>query len=519
MTSPSGITCVQPEGIMKISLHRASVAVATVAVTAGLALFPTATQAAVPTPQAAAAAAWLADQVPSSTHLFESVYGDGEFDKFVDYGLNLDLQYALETLGESATADAVYDAVVDDTAAYTDAFGTRYSGAVGKLATYVKLHGDNPASIDGRNLITDLEGLMVTTGDETGRLKDSPDCEYQSANTVGQAWGVRALAGADSEDADEAAAFLADQQCSDGGFRLYQVDDTCESGVDATAFAITALKEAGGYTDEVADAVDFLLDEQAANGSLTDAEAANSNSTALAASVFAKAGNATAATKAADWIVPLQATAASTPGLVNEVGAIAYGPTEFAAGKTSGITAIKRDQWVRTSVQAALALAYATQPEPEPEPGPVASLQLTSSKPTPTQGDTITISATGKDAEGVSNGDVSDDLTLTSSVDTDTVVGNTVKFNHASPHTITATHTPTGTTAQITIEVSPLADAGGGDGGSGGGSGGADAGDALPDTGSTFAPWQLAVAAGVIVLGAALIIGARRRTAPAHADR
>ncbi len=100
---------------MKISLHRASVALATVAVTAGLALFPSAAQAAVPSPQATAGAAWLADQVPSSTHLFESVYGDGEFDKFVDYGLNLDLQYALETLGETSTADAVYDAVVADT--------------------------------------------------------------------------------------------------------------------------------------------------------------------------------------------------------------------------------------------------------------------------------------------------------------------------------------------------------------------------------------------------------------------
>ncbi len=291
----------------------------------------------------------------------------------------------------------------------------------------------------------------------------------------------------------------------------------CASGVDATAFAITALKDAGGYGDEVDDAIDFLLDEQAANGSLTDAEAANSNSTALAAVIFSKSGNAAAATKAADWILPLQATAASTPGLDEEVGAIAYGPTEFAAGKTNGITALKRDQWVRTSVQAALALNFATQPEPEPEPGPVASIELSLSKPAPKQGDTITITATGKDAEGVSNGDVSDDLTLTSSVDTDTVVGNTVKFNHASPHTITATHTPTGTTAEITIEVSPLADAGG-DGGSGSGSGGSDDGDALPDTGSTFAPWQLAAAAGVIVLGAGLVVGARRRTAPAHAS-
>ncbi len=34
---------------------------------------------------------------------------------------------------------------------------------------------------------------------------------------------------------------------------------------------------------------------------------------------------------------------------------------------------------------------------------------------------------------------------------------NTVTFNHASPHTITATHGPTGTTASITVQVTPSA--------------------------------------------------------------
>ena len=209
--------------------------------------------------------------------------------------------------------------------------------------------------------------------------------------------------------------------------------------------------------DEVTEATDFLLDEQADNGSLSDAAAANSNSTSLAALVFAASGNSAAATKAADWLVPLQATSASTPGLDDEVGAVAYGPTEFASGKANGISTIGRDQWVRTSVQAALALNFATPPEPEPEPGPVASMTLKVSDSTPTQGDTITITASGKDADGVSTGDVSEDLSLTSSVATDTVDGNTVMFNHASPHTITATHVPTGTTASITVQVAPKA--------------------------------------------------------------
>lgn len=497
---------------MKITMHRASVAFASFAIAAGLVLVPTAAQAADPSPQSAAAADWLAEQVPSGTHLFESAYDGGSF---IDYGLNLDLQYALDELGDSATADQVYDAVIADSADYTDSFGTRYSGAVGKLATYVQLHGDDPADLDGRDLIADLEGLIVTEGEEEGRLKDSPDGEYQSANTVGQSWGVRALVGAESDAADDAVGFLVDQQCDDGGFRLFQSGSGCTSSVDATAFAITALRDAGGHADEVADAVAFLVGEQAANGSLNDAEASNANSTSLAAVVFSKSGNAAAATKAADWLVPLQATASSTPGLDDEVGAIAYGPTEFAAGKANGISTIGRDQWVRTSVQAALALNFATQPEPEPEPGPVASLKLELSDSTPKQGDTITVTATGKDSEGVSNGDVSDELSLKSSVDTDTIEGNTVKFNHASPHTITATHVPSGTTAEITVEVEALA-VDGSDGGTGGGTAGD--GDALPDTGSFVEPWQLALVAALLALGAALVFGARRRAAPAHAS-
>ncbi|MEO6606500.1 MAG: hypothetical protein ABIN55_12915, partial [Aeromicrobium sp.] len=145
---------------MKINLHRAAVAVATVAVTCGLVLAPTAAQAE-NTPQATSAAEWLADQVPSGTHLFESAYDGGSF---IDYGLNLDLQYALDQLGDSATSDQVYDAVVAGSAEYTDSWGTRYAGAVGKLATYVELHGDDPTDVDGRDLIADLEGLQDTEG-------------------------------------------------------------------------------------------------------------------------------------------------------------------------------------------------------------------------------------------------------------------------------------------------------------------------------------------------------------------
>lgn len=68
--------------------------------------------------------------------------------------------------------------------------------------------------------------------------------------------------------------------------------------------------------------------------------------------------------------------------------------------------------------------------------------------------DTVTITATGTDAYGNDTGDVTDDLTLESDVETDEVVGNTVRFPTASPHTITATHV-SGASASILIEVIP----------------------------------------------------------------
>ncbi len=519
MTSLPGRACVQPEGIMNITLSRAGATVATAAVAAALALAPTAAQAA-PTPQASSAADWLAAQVPSDTHLFASVYGPGEFDSFVDYGLNLDLQHALDTFGDTATADQVYGAVVADTAAYTDAWGTRYSGNMGKLATYVALHGDDPTAIDDRDLIAELAELMVTEGAEQGRLKDSPDGEYQSANTVGQAWGVRAFHAADSEDVDPAADFLVDQQCTDGGFRLFQKGDGCASSVDATTFAVIALREAGGHDAAVADARTYLNSEQADDGSLSESGAANSNSTGLAAVVLSSLGDAAAATAAADWIVPLQATS-STSGLEDEAGAIAFDSSAFGQG-ADGISDVERDQWVRTSVQAIHALSFASQAEPEPEPGPVASIKLKVSDAKPAQGDTITITATGKDADGRSTGDVSDELNLESSVESDTIKDNTVTFNTASPHTITATHGDDGPTASITIQVTPSAEESPASESGGTTDPVSSANGTLPDTGSSVETWQLLAAAALLVTGAGLVLTGRGRRAPfapSHARR
>ena len=71
------------------------------------------------------------------------------------------------------------------------------------------------------------------------------------------------------------------------------------------------------------------------------------------------------------------------------------------------------------------------------------------------QGNTITVTTISRDAFGNRINDVSSEVTLVSSVATDSVVGSTVTFAHASPHTITATHLGADITGSLLIEVIP----------------------------------------------------------------
>lgn len=88
-------------------------------------------------------------------------------------------------------------------------------------------------------------------------------------------------------------------------------------------------------------------------------------------------------------------------------------------------------------------------------PRVVTELTLEADSTTVDQGGTITITALGIDQVGDDFGDVTDDIVLTSSHDTDVINGNMVTFTTASEHVITATHTETGATATITITVNP----------------------------------------------------------------
>lgn len=519
---------------MNTQITRAGGALAALAVGVGLALTPTTAQAA-PSPEAPAATAWLASQVPDGGLV------PGSFPGSFDYGLTLDFVIAFaETGTEDDAADRILDTFETVQTDYTTyeqygEVGSQAAGATSKLATAVQAAGRDARSFGGHDLVAEVESLVTQEGPERGRISDISEYPDPS-NGFGQSFAVRALSAAGSDDLPAAAQYLVKQQCDDGVFTITMSADGCGSSagasisVDTTALAVEALVEArdagyDGADQAIADAAAYLVSVQEDDGSFLDTGAYNTNTTGLAAHALALAGEPAAATEAADFVATLQLPAGTDDG-----GAIAYNRAAFDEAAANGISEFVGDQFRRATAQAVLGLQYVT------PPGPPTTLTLEASAIEAEVGDTVTVTATGTDADDRPTGDVTGDITLESSVPTDTVDGNTVTFNSASPHTITATHTPTGTTASVVVEVSPAAAtpgdedgddqaAGGGDASGTGGSAASEDGvtptavsndAALPDAGTSVRAWQLLIAGAMIALGVVLVISRRRSVGGAH---
>ncbi|MCW2749881.1 MAG: hypothetical protein JWR83_991 [Aeromicrobium sp.] len=310
---------------------------------------------------------WLGDQLTNGlVH-----YPDTGFGAYDDYGLSIDVYLALHTLDTRAsTATSIIDALKVDPTLYTtgEAFadtGSQYAGPTGKLAAAAQLEGDDPTSFGGHDLISELDGLIGTTGASAGRAVDTSTFGDFS-NAIGQSWDVRALAVAGSAKAASATDYLLKQQCDDGSVRVQESDTQCTTDhgtVDGTAFAIQALevaKTAGqtGLQDDIDSAVSWLVADQAADGSYSDGSIANTNSTGLAAATLKSEGKDGQAGNAAAWIVSHEVTdaVADDTALTTELGAIAFDQAGLDAGKTDGITPATRDQWIRATAQAAIGI-------------------------------------------------------------------------------------------------------------------------------------------------------------------
>jgi hypothetical protein len=355
---------------MHAPLRRALLGLASVTLVAGTAA-GTAAPAVAATPQAESSAGWLVRQ------LTDGLIYNNQFGGFNDYGLTLDVWYALNTLDvrEGAQQD-ILDALESRISDYTTYEGDTYAGSVAKLLTAVETAGIDPATYGDGSLLSTLQGLVVTEGPETGRAKDDQQSEGDFSNTITQSFAVRALSLADDELEGSTTAYLLDQQCAAGFFRESMGSDaeqdfTCELGqaegtsapsVDATAFAVMALRvaRAGGVEglgDDIKDAISWLRSVQNDNGSFTGNDVPNANTTGLAAGVLAGVAPRAAA-KAAEWLDGLRVTRgmASDGALGGEAGAVAYNRKAFREGRNDGISDANRDQWRRATAQAAIGL-------------------------------------------------------------------------------------------------------------------------------------------------------------------
>lgn len=304
-------------------------------------------------------ASWLARQ------LNNGVMHNAQYD-YDDIGLTIDTGLALKEIGGQAAAvrsirAAVYKQVDEYTAEGTDV----YAGATAKSVVWAKAAGANPRTYGGTDLVKRLEGTVTASG----RIADQSQWgDY--ANVIGQAFAARALTESGSAKRVPAISFLLTQQCSEGYFRVnFSGDASCDAGdattspadTDATALAVLQLDalpvKSARVKTAIAKGSTWLARTQRSNGShgggvLTGA--ANANSTGLAAWALGSTGRCARARLAATWTLRLQAHGnLSGTKLIGHRGAIAYNGAAYQAGKANGLTTQTRDQWRRTTAQAA----------------------------------------------------------------------------------------------------------------------------------------------------------------------
>ncbi|MDZ7676227.1 MAG: hypothetical protein U5K30_14310 [Acidimicrobiales bacterium] len=285
-----------------------------------------------------AAGSWLADQLVDGER-FETEF-DGTI--FFDYGLTADTVVALaaagvaDGFGASATAWLGSSSI---TSGYGgDGSSSASSGGLAKLAIVAQTRGLDATDWgeDGVDLIQRLLDLE----DAGGRFVDIPDFG-NDFKTFSHAFAIVALARQDGVGPSaESLDLLLSSQCADGGFSgdLDPAPEDCTSGVDSTATALFALFAADrpADEDEIDDAVTFLLDIQAGDGSFSSSDTgANANSTGLAVYALDLAGEAGAVEDGAQFLRSLQRGCDAE----SDQGAIALSAGDFAPGTATRATA------------------------------------------------------------------------------------------------------------------------------------------------------------------------------------
>ncbi|WP_110181798.1 terpene cyclase/mutase family protein [Nocardioides solisilvae] len=323
------------------------------------------------------AAAWLLDQRNADGLLEVTTEWEGETTTAADPGGSVDLVLGLSATGLHAQEAAeTTDAVAADLPAYVGTGKEVYSGASAKALALALDQGRDPEEFGGLDLRARVEETVVGKGPAVGRLQDRS--EYGDyANSIGQAYAAAALTRVGSDAADEVTAFLLQQQCEEGFFRLAfsdpgARDQTCdgdrsvsvEQAPDTTALVVLQLaglaeEGASGEVDGALDrAAAWLLEQQAEDGSFSDPEnGTNTNTTGLAGWALAELGEDDAAARAAEWLQALQVSE-DDEELADEAGAVAYDAASLEDARSHGLDdPLDRSPWVVAAVQAFPALA------------------------------------------------------------------------------------------------------------------------------------------------------------------
>ena len=316
------------------------------------------------------AGTWLQSQLSDTGLVHNEQYG------FDDHGLTVDFGLAFDDLRMKGPRRDVRDAMASQVDAYTAPYdGEIYAGAVAKLLVFAQESGADARAYGGVDLVTRLNRRVA----RSGRIADNSEWgDY--ANTIGQAFAARGLARAGSRKADKAIRFLLRQQCAAGYFRLdfsgRTRDQACDDArrakrqpdTDVTSLAVLNLRElprrerTRATRHAIGDATAWLRRTQKRNGSFgggVATEKSTANSPGLAAGALGEAGSCRPARKAARWVRKLQVDGDATgTALEGEQGAVAYNRAAMTTGESAGITTEIRDQWRRTTAQAAPGLRF-----------------------------------------------------------------------------------------------------------------------------------------------------------------
>ena len=319
------------------------------------------------TPEAAlSGAAWLEGE------LTDGVLVNREFSTD-DWSTTVELAYALRAVDpDSAALPVIAEKLATGVDEYASPGKDIYSGSTAKLVAFAQDSGGDPRDFGGEDLLAQLEDRTGDEGATKGRISDQSEFgDY--ANSFGQAWAVRGLTLAGSDEAEAARDYLLQQQCESGFIRLYfpkakAPDQTCDGAkaapepVDTTALAYVLLHDLAEDDETLATALDagieYILGEQAEDGSFSGGSGApipNSNSTGLAGWALHLAGEDDAAAKAATWVHARQLGECDGK-LEAEAGAIGFDDAALTAAAKDGLTEKSEYQWRLASAQALPAL-------------------------------------------------------------------------------------------------------------------------------------------------------------------